>query len=54
MVFLDYYGYPVEQAKRHWLRNILRRLIHTRRICLGYWDGFGVTRSRKGEGKEKQ
>jgi len=50
MVFLDRDGYPVEKIKGHLVRNILRRVIHTRRIRKGYWDGFGVVRKRKAAG----
>ena len=46
MVFLDCWGYPIERAKGHWLRNILRLLIYTRRICRGHWNGFGVVKPR--------
>jgi len=46
MVFLDYWGYPVESIRGHWLSNILRRLFRTRRICRGYWDGYRVLRHK--------
>lgn len=43
MVFLDKYGFPVTQFKRRRLIvNTLRRLIHTRRIVRGWWDGYQV------------
>jgi len=32
MYFLDKYGYPVERVKGRWGLNIIRLLIHTRKI----------------------
>ena len=46
MVFLDCWGYPIELAKGHRLRNLLRILIHTRRICRGVWNGFNVVNAK--------
>ena len=46
MVFLDRWGYPVECIRGRWFQNFLRRLIHTRRIARGRWDGHRVVRER--------
>ena len=42
MVFLDKHGWPVETIKGRWVQNFLRRLLHTRRIVRGRWDGYKV------------
>jgi len=44
MVFLDRHGWPVEYVKGWFVRKWLRRLIHTRRIVRGRWDGHKVVR----------
>ena len=44
MYFLDKYGWPVECFKGRWVLNILRLIVHTRRIswrCKNierYWE----------------
>lgn len=42
MVFCDKYGWPVEVSKKHFIRRWLRRLIHTRKIKRGWWDGYRI------------
>lgn len=37
MYVTDRYGWPVEQIKGRWLLNLLRLLIHARRIHRGRW-----------------
>lgn len=44
MVCLDSYGWPVETIKGRPFINLLRLLIHTRRIVRGRWDGYKVVR----------
>jgi len=44
MVFLDKYGWPVVRIRRRRFGNLLRLLIHTRRIVRGRWDGYRVVR----------
>ena len=45
MVFLDKLGWPIETIKGRWFHNFLRRLIHTRKIKKGRWDGYNVKKS---------
>ncbi len=42
MVFLDKYGWPVEIIEGKWFQNLVRRLIHTRKIKHGKWDGYKI------------
>ncbi len=42
MVFLDKYGWPVERTKGYKFFNFIRLLVHTRKVCRGYWNGFKI------------
>lgn len=42
MVFLDKYGWPVEVPKRRPIVKFLRRLLLTRKIKRGWWDGYQI------------
>ena len=42
MVFLDKYGWPVVVPKNRPVMKWLRRIIHTRRIRRGWWDGYRI------------
>lgn len=42
MTLLDKYGYPVETIKGRPIANALRRLLWTRKIVRGWWDGYRV------------
>jgi hypothetical protein len=42
MVFLDSDGWPVEYVRGKWFSKWIRRLIHTRSIRRGWWDGYRV------------
>jgi hypothetical protein len=44
MVFLDKYGWPVVTIRNKWFVNTIRKLIHTRKIVQGMWDGYKVVR----------
>lgn len=47
MVFLDKWGWPITSGKGRYIQKWLRRLIHTRRIVSGYWNGYRVVKFRK-------
>ena len=44
MVFLDKYNLPVVGIGGRWFLNIIRRLLLTRKIMRGRWDGHKVVR----------
>ena len=39
-VFFDSYGWPVELTTGHGIRNLFRLLFLTRKVRLGWWDGY--------------
>jgi len=47
MVFLDKYNWPVTYVKGSWFWKWVRRLIHTRKIVRGHWDGYKVVNKSK-------
>jgi hypothetical protein len=42
--FLDKYGYPVERIKGRWFVNIIRVILHTKKIVRGYWNGHKIVK----------
>lgn len=46
MVFLDKYKYPIETIKGRFIQNIIRLIIHTRYIKIGYWDGYKIVKRK--------
>lgn len=46
MVFFDNMNFPVELIKGRWFTNLIRLLIHTRKIRRGTWDGHKVIRKQ--------
>ena len=42
MVFLDRYNWPIERIKGRPITNLIRLLLHARRIVRGSWDGYGL------------
>ena len=58
MQFLDKYGWPVERVKGRWFLNLLRLLVHTRKIkggkfsWLGYGDAEAKTPATEGGGND--
>jgi len=42
MVFLDKHGWPVVRIKNRPIVNLLRLMLHTRKVRRGYWDGYRV------------
>ncbi len=44
MVLLDRDGWPIVSIKGRWVTIWIRRLLHTRKIVRGRWDGYKVVR----------
>ena len=54
MLCLDKYGWPVTRFKGRPVTNLIRKLIHTRKIVRGYWDGYKIVGTRKEGQREKE
>lgn len=53
MVFLDKLGWPVAYIKGRWILKWVRRLIHTRKIKRGYWNGYKVVKEKNDDGSKE-
>ena len=42
MVFLDKYNYPVERIIGKPITNIIRLILHTRKVMFGRWNGYKI------------